>query len=325
MDNQQQYGTIENIICQQKKNIHLKNLNEDSKKYEQIIENAVNDIINGTSKKNENVNENTTTIKSGIYLIVNKINGKWYVGKTKRINRRWHEHRWLLKKNTHHSYKLQNDYNLYGINAFVYTVIEYVNIDYLELIEQKYLNISQFNEDIMYNVSFTLMCKCDSELLSKLHKGVPIKFTQIQYDFIKMNYSQYGPKYCASKLNLKIKQVYDIASRLNIKIKNIGVQSRIFSMDDIKFIKNNYATMGGSFCAKSLGFTPKQIQCRAGLLGIKSSAPRLTQYTNKDIEFIKTYYSTHGSDFCASQLGFTRRQISCKAQRLGIKIANKNI
>lgn len=59
----------------------------------------------------------------GIYKITNKINNKIYIGESLDILRRWKEHRETLAEGKHHNYKLQNDYNKYGAEAFKYELI----------------------------------------------------------------------------------------------------------------------------------------------------------------------------------------------------------
>lgn len=61
---------------------------------------------------------------SGIYKVVNTINGHKYVGSAVDIKRRWHRHKWHLNRNEHHSPKLQNTWNKYGEEAFKFSVIE---------------------------------------------------------------------------------------------------------------------------------------------------------------------------------------------------------
>ena len=82
-----------------------------------------------------------------IYFIKNMENGKFYIGSSIDFNRRKRVHLNLLKNNKHHSIKLQNSFNKYGIDKFQFNIIEIVNnIDQLIQIEQKYLN--NFNPDL---------------------------------------------------------------------------------------------------------------------------------------------------------------------------------
>lgn len=62
--------------------------------------------------------------KTGIYKIINNLNNKVYVGSAIDIDTRWCKHKKMLHESTHHSKKLQNSYNKYGINNFTYEIIE---------------------------------------------------------------------------------------------------------------------------------------------------------------------------------------------------------
>ena len=50
----------------------------------------------------------------GIYKIENRINGKVYIGESLDIHKRWELHISELNDKTHHSYKLQEDWNTYS-------------------------------------------------------------------------------------------------------------------------------------------------------------------------------------------------------------------
>jgi group I intron endonuclease len=84
---------------------------------------------------------------SGIYKIINKINGKYYLGSTKNFKNRWKRHIKALKNNTHINKHLQNAWNKYGENSFEFTIIEN-NINYNNLldVEQTYLDNVNINE-----------------------------------------------------------------------------------------------------------------------------------------------------------------------------------
>jgi len=63
----------------------------------------------------------------GIYKITNILNSKFYIGSTtKSFQRRWDQHKLLLKQNKHHSIKLQRAYNKYGPQYFKYEILEII-------------------------------------------------------------------------------------------------------------------------------------------------------------------------------------------------------
>lgn len=63
---------------------------------------------------------------AGIYGIMNKVNGKVYVGQSSSIGNRWGVHMYRLSHNSHHCAKLQADWNLYGAIAFTFEILEVV-------------------------------------------------------------------------------------------------------------------------------------------------------------------------------------------------------
>ena len=86
-----------------------------------------------------------------IYLIRNKINGKFYLGSTKNLHKRKLKHFRDLKNQNHHSIYLQRSYDKYGIENFEFIIIE-TSFNYLQR-EQELLNLIDFNDS--YNISKT--------------------------------------------------------------------------------------------------------------------------------------------------------------------------
>lgn len=96
---------------------------------------------------------------SGIYKIINRISGKYYVGSSISITGgkgRWTNHRGRLKHNRHENYKLQHDWNEYGENGFDFVIVESCESDKLKVktLEQKYLDIAKTEQDKCYNLNF---------------------------------------------------------------------------------------------------------------------------------------------------------------------------
>ena len=64
----------------------------------------------------------------------------YYIGSTDNISSRKSSHFRLLKNNNHHSYKLQNDYNKYGKDSFIFELIQECHKNDKLNVEQYYLN-----------------------------------------------------------------------------------------------------------------------------------------------------------------------------------------
>ena len=131
-------------------------IEQQSKVLESKIENEQNDFIKSTGMKlSEKLGGVTTRTKiSGIYKIVNKLNGKYYVGSTNHFWNRWRQHRYSLNRNKSNSKHLQYAWNKYGETAFDFAVIEKIPEESLLLIEQKYLDIAKIEQDKCYNTNF---------------------------------------------------------------------------------------------------------------------------------------------------------------------------
>jgi len=73
---------------------------------------------------------------SGIYKISSKINSKRiYVGSAINIKRRWNDHLSQLRKNIHHSPKMQSHFNKYGEEDLVFEIL--LTCEEKELIEKE--------------------------------------------------------------------------------------------------------------------------------------------------------------------------------------------
>lgn len=76
-------------------------------------------------------------MNSGIYKIINLLDGNLYIGSSININKRFKYHLYLLQKNKHHSKHLQNAWNKYGKNNFRFEFIENVNSEKKKLTERE--------------------------------------------------------------------------------------------------------------------------------------------------------------------------------------------
>jgi group I intron endonuclease len=89
---------------------------------------------------------------SGIYAIVNTMNGKMYIGSASDLKARERFHFFSLRHGKHVNGHLQHAYDKYGESAFVFTVIEMCDKDrnILLLREQFYIDCAL--PENMYNI-----------------------------------------------------------------------------------------------------------------------------------------------------------------------------
>ena len=93
-------------------------------------------------------------MESGIYVIKNIIDDKKYIGSAKNLKKRWYEHKYTLKNNSHDNSYLQNAWNKYGANNFSFGILEEVEPQKLIEREQYYIDLFNVcNKSIGYNLA----------------------------------------------------------------------------------------------------------------------------------------------------------------------------
>lgn len=76
---------------------------------------------------------------SGIYKILNTTTGEVYIGQSKNITRRWHEHIKKLRSGMHHNYRLQEAYEKFGITCFTFEILKLCEVSDLDFEELAYI------------------------------------------------------------------------------------------------------------------------------------------------------------------------------------------
>lgn len=87
-----------------------------------------------------------------IYKIINTINNRFYIGGTQSFESRRKVHKQRLRQNKHHAKGLQEDWNVYGEQAFVFVIVQSVpTVEGLKAAENEWLSPC-VGTDICYNV-----------------------------------------------------------------------------------------------------------------------------------------------------------------------------
>ena len=103
------------------------------------------------------IEENSYMTICGIYKIQNKTNGKFYIGSSDNIDRRFSRHKLDLSKNRHDNQHLQNAWNKYGGVSFEFKLVRECSKSDLLLEEQKDLDIWVGKEEC-YNMRKDAKC-----------------------------------------------------------------------------------------------------------------------------------------------------------------------
>ena len=76
---------------------------------------------------------------SAVYKITNTVTGDFYIGSSKNIKRRWESHKWPSKWKQHPNNQMYLDMQNYGVDKFVFEVLEVVEPEELKDAEQKFI------------------------------------------------------------------------------------------------------------------------------------------------------------------------------------------
>lgn len=93
-------------------------------------------------------------MKTGIYTITCKINNKIYVGSTiTSFKKRWYRHLMDLRSDKHRNLHLQNSFNLYGEENFIFEILEQCDKSLCRDVERYWITmLNTKNKKIGYNI-----------------------------------------------------------------------------------------------------------------------------------------------------------------------------
>lgn len=114
--------------------------------------------------------------KSGVYIITNAVSGKRYVGSSKNIYDRLHQHIHLLDNNTGHNIHFQNSWNKHGRNSFVFGVLEICEPEDRFIKEQHYIDSLKPEYNFSLNVDANFGTSPTQEVRDKISNTLKEKY-----------------------------------------------------------------------------------------------------------------------------------------------------
>ncbi len=78
---------------------------------------------------------------SAVYQIINTVTGEMYVGSSKNVFRRWHEHKRLSVWKAHPNSQMYKDMQKYGVDKFSFQILAPVEPEYLKQVEQELIEM----------------------------------------------------------------------------------------------------------------------------------------------------------------------------------------
>jgi group I intron endonuclease len=133
----------------------------------------------------------------GIYKITNTINNKVYVGSSINLKEREYKHFWMLKKGLHDNHYLQNSFDKYGKENFIFEIIDFC--------EPKEL-ISRENELIKFYEANNLNKGYNLALVNEFRRN--IYNDEVKIKLSKYNLNKNGKILKYSLTNIQTNQEY---------------------------------------------------------------------------------------------------------------------
>lgn len=133
--------------------------------------------------------EFTLKNKCGIYIIFNINNGKRYIGSSKDLYNRIHEHLHNLNNNKSHNKYLQNSWNKHGEDMFIYGVLEFCDEEIRFNREQYFINCFHPEYNLTDNVIANYGSSPSTETRLKISNTLKEKYAKKEIETYKQEHN----------------------------------------------------------------------------------------------------------------------------------------
>lgn len=142
-----------------------------------------------------------------IYQIVNKIDGKFYLGSAKNLTRRKARHLKLLRRGQHHSRYLQNAWNKYGEENFEFVVLQKVEPEKVYEFENQLIQSLKPAYNMMMCVFSHIGIKRSKETCKKISEALTGKSLSEEHKE-KVRQANLGKKQSKTTVEKRMKNIY---------------------------------------------------------------------------------------------------------------------
>lgn len=143
--------------------------------------------------------------RPGVYRLQNLFTGRFYIGSSKNVYRRYYRHRQVLRQGLKENLRIKEDCDKYGFKSFVFGVVEYCKESELREREQYYFELwkPQYNVwKSIYDGSGRTYTKEQLESFKKVHR--PIKDKELFKKKLKEGWQKRKAKCSPNELSKKL-------------------------------------------------------------------------------------------------------------------------
>ena len=150
----------------------------------------------------------------GIYKITNTVTGDCYIGSSKDVKKRWNEHKCQSKWNECPNNPMYIDMQNYGVDKFVFEVLEVVEPEELKDAEQKFIETLKptYNNYNANGLDFERRKEYQKEYMKEYQKSEKYKEYNKEYqksDEYKEYQKEYNKEYKKTNKYKKYQKEYD--------------------------------------------------------------------------------------------------------------------
>ena len=121
---------------------------------------------------------------SGVYKIINTVTGDFYIGSSKNVKHRWTEHKCSSTWKRHSNNPMYLDMKKYGVDYFVFEILEEVEIEQLKEVEQQFIETLKptYNSNRANGWDFDKCKEYQKEYQKEYHKSNKYKEYMKEYN-----------------------------------------------------------------------------------------------------------------------------------------------